>query len=132
MPGHTEHELVNCGVLIPLLMGLTYVATTIDITIFALGFILCTFYVTPDLDINSKPYGRWKWLRILWWPYKTMFKHRGKSHHFIWGPVSLIGYLVIIIIPILVCVNCPINYLFPPISGMVLAIELHIITDRLG
>lgn len=132
MPGHETHELVNIVILIPVLIGLYHVTPILNIVPFALGYLLCTFYLTPDLDINSKPYNRWKSLRILWWPYKTLFKHRGISHHPIWGPISLIGYWIILISPILYLIQLPFIYIIAPILGMIIAIELHIITDSIG
>lgn len=130
MPNHRTHEKINIAVLIILLIliaPLTNIATAI---VFTVAFILCTFYITPDLDINSKPYRRWKLLRIIWWPYKRMFKHRGLSHNPIFGPLSLIGYIIIIPIIITIFFRLEYYFLIVFIIGMLIAIETHILSDR--
>ena len=62
-----------------------------------------------------------------------MFKHRKTSHHIIFGPISLIGYLVFMILLLICAVGAEINYhdvrLFVVCSGLVVAIELHIFSD---
>lgn len=35
----------------------------------------------PDLDIHSRQYTRWGPLRIIWWPYKVVFRHRSRLTH---------------------------------------------------
>lgn len=133
MPNHKLHEKINISVLI---ITLVFIAPLTDITttaIFTFAYLICTFYITPDLDINSKPYHRWKILRIIWYPYKRLITHRGLSHNIILGPLSLILYISIIplITLILFNENVVINYynILIFIIGMITAIEIHIITD---
>lgn len=131
MPNHTTHETLNIIILIPLLFLGFPNTNYYSLLLFSVGYVLCTFFVTPDLDTNSRPYHRWKVFRTLWWPYNKLFKHRGISHHCVWGPVSLIVYCAIIF--------APIGYVFIPtacalcaiITGMVIAIEMHILADRI-
>jgi len=131
MPGHTEHELINTAFMFAI-VSMIYLATSIqDTASFAVGYLISTYYITPDLDTNSKPYRRWGWLRLLWWPYKESFTHRGKSHHLIWGPISLIGYSSFFIGPIVYVTNCNIQYVLSLMIGMTIAIELHILTDKI-
>lgn len=123
MPNHNTHEAFN---IVVLTIGLAFLYSFFCIEFilyFVFGFLLCTFFITPDLDTDSRVYHRWKWLRLLWWPYKHMIKHRGISHNPILGPISLLWFMVIpaILYPILWIVGC----------GMVLAIELHILVDTI-
>ena len=32
--------------------------------------------ISPDLDTTSRPTRRWGPLRVLWWPYRTLLRHR--------------------------------------------------------
>lgn len=130
MPGHNEHEIINIALLFAIVSTIYLITSIQDTALFALGYLLSTFYITPDLDTDSKPYRRWRWLRILWWPYKTSFTHRGKSHHPIWGPISLMGYSFFFIGPIMYLTSCQIQYVLTLMVGMTIAIELHILTDK--
>ena len=47
----------------------------------------------PDLDIQSRQYTRWGPLRLLWWPYKVVFRHRSRwSHGIIFGTLIRVVY----------------------------------------
>lgn len=99
--------------------------------LFTLGYCFATFLVTPDLDTNSRPYNRWKVFRFLWWPYNKLFKHRGLSHHCVWGPVTLIGYCSLLLAPIGLVPILSTRALCTFLVGMVIAIEMHILADRI-
>ena len=94
-----------------------------------------TFYLSPDLDVDSRIYKRWKLLRIIWKPYKDLFKHRKTSHHIIFGPLSLIGYLAFLIFLLVLVVGAEVDFfdvrLLVPCAGMFVAIELHILADMI-
>lgn len=123
MPNHNTHEAFNIAVLIIVVLYFySWCDYTAFILLFTVGFLLCTFFITPDLDTDSRVYHRWKWLRLLWWPYKHMIKHRGISHNPILGPISLTWFMVI---PALIYPS-----VWVVVSGMVIAIELHILTDK--
>lgn len=52
----------------------------------------------PDLDIQSRQYTRWGVFRILWWPYRTMFRHRSRwSHGIIFGTLIRVIYFAVIL-----------------------------------
>ena len=79
------------------LMGITLllilVAKNLDFlycSIFLLGWIYSTFYFSPDSDLLPKK--RLGYLRVLFYPYTLLFKHRGSSHHIILGTFFRIIY----------------------------------------
>lgn len=52
----------------------------------------------PDLDIQSRQYARWGPLRLIWWPYKTAFRHRSRwSHGIIFGTLIRVVYFVAVL-----------------------------------
>jgi uncharacterized metal-binding protein len=145
MPNVKTHDTINTAVLVAVLSGLYYLMwkeigfvsiylNTYTLLVFSLAYLFATFYLSPDLDTNSKPYKRWGMLRILWWPYKVIFKHRGFSHNPILGPLSIILNLGLIIAALLLLGGVdlqiiPTNFIIPAMAGMVLSMEVHIISD---
>jgi uncharacterized metal-binding protein len=52
----------------------------------------------PDLDIQSKQYTRWGPLRLLWWPYKAVFRHRSRwSHGIVFGTLIRVVYFAAVL-----------------------------------
>ncbi|ABX09745.1 metal-binding protein [Prochlorococcus marinus] len=49
-----------------------------------ISFALGGLWLSPDLDIDSKPLKRWGILKIMWWPYRKIIPHRSFFSH---GPV---------------------------------------------
>ena len=61
---------------------------------FTSGYIIGTFFLSPDNDIyHSKPNRRWKALRFIWYPYTKIFSHRGVSHLPVLGSLLKLFYL---------------------------------------
>ncbi len=61
---------------------------------FISGYIIGTFFLSPDNDIyHSKPNRRWKILRFIWYPYTKIFSHRGVSHLPVLGSLLKLLYL---------------------------------------
>lgn len=148
MPDGKNHDTINLAVLIVVLVSSLYLMLRKEnalyseylnipiMLIFSSFYLFATFFLSPDLDIDSKPYKRWKLLRFIWWPYKVIFKHRGLSHNPIIGPLSIVINLAIVVIPLLLLAgvqvqNIPINYVVAAILGMILSMEVHIISDCL-
>ena len=134
MPAFKTHERINAIILCGIVVGLVYYC--IDMwyaSAFIIAYLLGTFLITPDLDLDSRIYKRWSVFKILWCPYKEVFKHRQTSHHIVFGPISLILYFATLIyIPIYILkidIPIPINYIYIVIMGIFVAIELHIFTD---
>lgn len=47
----------------------------------------------PDLDTQSKPYARWGIFRAIWFPYRSVFKHRSRwSHGLVFGTLFRVVY----------------------------------------
>ncbi|WP_321420536.1 metal-binding protein [uncultured Methanomethylovorans sp.] len=148
MPSGKNHEIINITVLMVILAGLYYFSTwqkneivtkyldTYTIMVFSACYLFATFFLSPDLDTKSRPYKRWKILRILWWPYRIMFKHRGYSHNLVLGPLSIILNLVLIAVVIILLTgvevkDIPLKLAVAIIVGIVLSIDVHIISDSL-
>jgi uncharacterized metal-binding protein len=148
MPDGKTHETINAAALIASLAGLYHISAgygnavigsyldTHTILVFSLAYLFATFFLSPDLDTQSRPYKRWRMFRILWWPYRIIFKHRGFSHNLILGPLSIMMNLALITIPLLLLAgvelqNIPPGFILAAIMGIVLSMEIHIISDRL-
>jgi len=70
----------------------------LDIIYIVIIFMFGTEYVSPDLDINSRPFQRWSILRVLWRPYTDYVPHRGTmSHNPIVGPIALCIWFTLIV-----------------------------------
>lgn len=60
-------------------------------------------YLSPDLDLpHSNPTRRWGPLRFLWAPYQALHPHRGRSHSYVYGPLSRLLYAsLLFLLPLL-------------------------------
>ncbi len=147
MPDGKTHDMINSSVLVAVLFCLYYLIwkenvmvadylTNQTILAFSLSYLFATFFLSPDLDINSTPYRRWGSLRVLWWPYKVVFRHRGFSHHPVIGPLSIVLNLALMVIVLLMLSGTdlhriPSAFIISSIAGIVLSMEVHIIADGL-
>jgi uncharacterized metal-binding protein len=64
------------------------------------SYVVSGFLFSPDLDLHSRPYTRWRWLRWIWRPYRRLAGHHRSwiSHSLIWGPLIRILYFVSVMI----------------------------------
>lgn len=82
MPGFIGHTTANTL----LLVGTTFVMRTQgwswqDALAVDAGIAIASLVLSPDMDLfNSKPMGGWGWLRVFWWPYSKLAKHRDRLH----------------------------------------------------
>lgn len=146
MPDAKTHDAINIGIMIAILAGLSYLMiwdknpiavrylNIYTISLFSISYLFGTFFLNPDLDIESTPYKRWGVLRFIWWPYKVIFKHRGFSHNPILGPLSIVANLAFIVALLLLLVGVdlhtiPLRFTVVAIVGMVLSMEIHIASD---
>lgn len=60
----------------------------------ALAFLIGGLLLSPDLDTHSRPSLRWGPLRLLWWPYRKVLRHRSLlSHGPLLGTLGRLAYL---------------------------------------
>ncbi|MGA1621246.1 MAG: metal-binding protein [Synechocystis sp.] len=95
MPDGKTHDKITLW-LIPLVLGGSFWTTRSErltlLTAIAFGFSGLMF--GPDLDIHSRQYQRWGWLRWLWLPYRKLLRHRSPwSHGFLIGTVVRLLYV---------------------------------------
>ncbi|HIE51204.1 MAG TPA: hydrolase [Armatimonadetes bacterium] len=109
MPEGRVHNLVNLTWLILVLLavgggwGLGWLEIGwLEVMVFAGTYLFMTFFLSPDLDLeqcNSRRH--WSVLSFLWKPYAFLFRHRGVSHHWLWGPLTRLIYLMLWALPVL-------------------------------
>lgn len=87
IPNHKTHDKVGL-ICTPLVIATgSLLNLSLDMTVLLTGaYLFSTYFITPDLDIDSAPYYRWGMFRIFWYPYKTVIKHRSMLSHS--GPIS--------------------------------------------
>ena len=90
MPGFVGHTIGNTVVL----AGTTAVMASqgwslADIVAVDAGVVIATVILSPDMDLfNSRSMDDWGILRLFWWPYAKLVKHRDTMH------IPLIGTFV--------------------------------------
>jgi uncharacterized metal-binding protein len=74
------------------------------------------YWLSPDLDIKSRPYLRWSVLRFVWIPYQRFIPHRSPlSHAPVLGSLLRLAYLAAWLSPLWL--------LFPDLQRMQWAID---------
>jgi uncharacterized metal-binding protein len=126
MPSGRTHLVIEAGILSALAAagaGLVLRGSLPTETLLAFvgGFAFSMTFLTPDLDlVHSRPMRRWGRLSILWWPYARMFRHRGVSHHMVWGPLTRMAYLTLLAVAAAVGIGAllgaPLSLGSPPAS----------------
>lgn len=148
MPSGDTHTKINLIMLPILAIGLiSYGLTTwLFLLWFCGGFVIGTYFLSPDLDTDSSPYRKWGVLRGIWYPYKVMMPHRSVlTHTFIIGDLIRLSYLGIVLSPVLYIVNENVLdgklvqfmmqhrlELSMAVGGVIAASALHIIADTLN
>ena len=65
---------------------------------FCLAYLFSMFFLSPDLDLDRcRARSNWGILGIFWYPYSKIFRHRGISHSIIFGMVTRILYLILMV-----------------------------------
>jgi uncharacterized metal-binding protein len=68
------------------------------ITAGGLAFLIGGLWLSPDLDTRSNPSQRWGPLRLLWWPYRQLLRHRSLlSHSPFLGSAGRLLYLAVLV-----------------------------------
>jgi uncharacterized metal-binding protein len=85
MPSGRTHDRITLWAL-PFVTGVTFWQTKSgNLTLLvAGGFLLGGLMFGPDLDIYSRHYQRWGFLRFIWLPYQKSLRHRSFLSH---GPI---------------------------------------------
>lgn len=113
------------------------------LTAFLAGYLMGMLFLSPDLDLaRTRPARRWGWLAVVWRPYAALFRHRGLSHHVLWGPLTRIAYLGILgggvaaglaaWLGLCLGVERWLDVAWPAVAGVVVANGLHALLDALG
>ncbi len=143
MPDYNTHRVFNYLaflVISVILFKLQVVITDVKLFLaLGIGFYIGTDFITPDLDIESTAIKRWGRLKVIWLPYKWLFKHGQSSHNILYGAIVRIIYISIIIFGIyyLLFRSLPPEtmissiYVFIFLIGIIIANALHIILDVL-
>lgn len=64
-----------------------------------LAFLVGGLWLSPDLDTRSNPLRRWGPLQLLWWPYRTLLRHRSLlSHSPLLGTAGRLLYLTALVL----------------------------------
>ena len=95
MSSGKNHDRLN------LLIGMILVGTLIGFTLnwalaffFLAGWLFSTLFFSPDIDIVPKK--RTGFLQFILYPYSILFKHRGLSHHLVFGTLTRLVYGIIL------------------------------------
>jgi uncharacterized metal-binding protein len=85
MPSGQIHDRITLWSL-PVVTGLALATTQSGnlALIVSGGFLFSGLMFSPDLDLRSRPFKRWGWLRWMWIPYQKAMRHRSLFSH---GPV---------------------------------------------
>lgn len=146
MPSGKKHEKINLIMVRWLmvfgffsLLFLQYDSRIVSyVLVFLIGIWFGTYYLSPDLDIKSRPYYRFKWLRFIWKPYQHFFSHRSFwTHGLLIGDIIRMAYLGLFIsLPFSLISFSLIEWMKPytthfvyGASGIALASTFHIIAD---
>ncbi|ACO04585.1 MAG TPA: hypothetical protein DEP48_09015 [Persephonella sp.] len=117
MASGRTHEIIN----LLFLPGAVYYLNPVSFEGFISGYIIGTFFLSPDNDIyHSKPNRRWGFLRFVWYPYTKIFSHRGISHIPVIGTATKIVYLSLVSLILIYIFIFSLKYAFPDLDIQIL------------
>ena len=99
MPGARTHDFITlataaAGTPVALWAGIP----AVEVGALAGAYVFSGFFFSPDLDLHSAPYMRWRMFRGLWLPYQIAVHHRSRvSHSLLLGPLLRILYFVVVL-----------------------------------
>lgn len=134
MPNYKTHDVVGTASVMPISIASIYFGYTIqDTATLAIGIILGTYFLSPDLDLHSRIYRRWGILRWIWIPYQKLIPHRSWLSHS--GPISAtlrLAYLSLFLLPLFYYLHY--NLHFTQFYGilwiaLVIADSIHVLAD---
>jgi uncharacterized metal-binding protein len=149
MPNYKTHDII--GITTSVISGITTITTGIlsfgDSILLGAAIALGTYYLSPDLDIDSMIYNRWGIFKYYWYPYKQIIAHRSIWSHS--GPLSAsIRLLYMFCIPLLLLMiylprttlsGGEVVYMIEPYlssiviiwAGVSIADTAHVVADRI-
>lgn len=94
MPSGKTHDAITYLLAAPVAAVAFLVTADVTFTVIATAaFLFGGLMFGPDLDTQSKPYARWGIFRVLWFPYRSVFKHRSRwSHGLVFGTLFRVIY----------------------------------------
>ena len=99
MPSGKTHDAITIILAAPTFMaawGLT--ANWRSAAIATIAMLFGGFMFGPDLDIQSRQYTRWGVFRLLWFPYRKLFRHRSRwSHGLVFGTLIRVLYFTLVL-----------------------------------
>jgi len=138
MPSGKTHDIIT-AVTTPIIGIVAYTNTTIvNMMYLTISYLFASLMFNGDLDIKSRPYRRWLFLKWIWIPYRKVFPHRSIwTHGIIIGTVIRIIYLMIFYIGIWNIFNLNLNYntinwyyVIIILIGLELGNTIHTISDK--
>ena len=66
---------IPIGLLVGVFVGIT------EGVLASIAFVIGGLWLSPDLDIHSTALKRWGLLKIVWWPYRKLIRHRSFLSH---------------------------------------------------
>lgn len=96
MPNGKTHDTITFLLAAPAFAaGFAVTGGLVISTTIAAAFLFGGLMFGPDLDTVSKQYSRWGPLRLIWFPYRSAFKHRSRwSHGLTFGTLFRVIYFL--------------------------------------
>jgi len=118
MPSGRTHDfitIVTGAVAAPVVLDSTLPDINPTNAMVLLGaYLVSGLLFSPDLDLKSAPYMRWRALRFVWKPYQHFVPHRSWiSHSVLFGPVLRVLYFTLVMFLLTFLVLAGINALVP-------------------
>ena len=119
MSNGKTHEKVNIFYLVLILvLALTYFMWDVKTMILVIaGYLVGTYWMNPDLDIKSKPYNNWLFLKYLWKPYQQLGHRSVWTHGYVIGDIVRYLYLFLLFLGF--------AYLFSFLGGIPIATSVE-------
>ncbi|CAN5548838.1 metal-binding protein [soil metagenome] len=96
MPSGRTHDVITILLAAPAAAA-AYLVThsAVSAAVVAAAFVFGGVMFGPDLDTVSRQYSRWLFLKPLWFPYRSFFKHRSRfSHGLVFGALIRVVYFM--------------------------------------
>lgn len=96
MPSGKTHDLLTLALCLPVVAGAyALTAEAAASSVAGAAFLFGGIVFGPDLDTVSRQYSRWGPFRLLWFPYRTFFRHRSRwTHGLLFGTLIRVVYFL--------------------------------------